>query len=123
MITKEVFISFIEDMQEQDDYFSELSKLGIELMFTTPQTLAMSLFDYIMKENFGYEGSELVNWWMYEDVEKKIYKSDGTEGEWFYKGETPSREVLADLTNIEDLYDYLVKEYSENGQGTDKGKD
>ena len=55
-----------------------------------------------MKKQFGEEWSDLVYWWMYEDVDHKIYAANQEE-------EMLHGEVIADLNNIDNLYDYLTE--------------
>jgi hypothetical protein len=62
-----------------------------------------------MKSEFGEEGLDLVYWWLYEDVDHKIYESTEDMKEWYYPGEEIHGKVIADLNNIDDLYDYLTK--------------
>ena len=50
-----------------------------------------------MSKEFGDEGFDLISWWMYEEVDHVLYEA-GSERE----------KVIADLNNIDDLYDYLI---------------
>ena len=46
----------------------------------------------MIEESLSYK--DILEWWLFEDVEKKIYDSNGNE--------------IADVTKLEDLYDYMV---------------
>jgi hypothetical protein len=62
-----------------------------------------------MRSEFGEDGLDLISWWLYEDVDHKIYESDDNAPEWFWSDEKIDRKVIADLNNIDDLYDYLTE--------------
>lgn len=49
-------------------------------------------FDMVFKDE--YNNSDLIDWWLYEDVDKHIFNAD-------------SEEIIADLTEMKDLWLYL----------------
>ena len=52
------------------------------------------LLDYLITP----EANELVDWWLYEDVNHVLYSSE-------------TNEITDDLNKIEDLVDYILKNY------------
>lgn len=48
----------------------------------------------LLKELFNDFEYQLIEWWLWDNVDKYIYDDD--------------RNVIADLTRVEDLYDYLT---------------
>lgn len=53
------------------------------------------MFDTCINSVLTDTGADLLFWWLYENVDKIIYLEDGSE---------------IDLTNLDDLLDYLYKE-------------
>lgn len=100
MISKEKFISLVNQRKSYDEYIHKLNKLGIFLTSNFANNVAENLFEEIMTMNFPVDDNEdvmgVLDWWMYDTSEKKIYKA-GT------------KEVIQDLTSIESLYDYLIE--------------
>ena len=58
--------------------------------------IPLIMFDTCINSVLTETGANLLFWWLYEDVEKIIY----TEGD----------EIETDLTELDDLLDYLYKE-------------
>ena len=56
---------------------------------------ADKMFDTLIESYFNKDGVELITWWLWEDVPKKIYIQVGIE-----KSEI-------DVESIEDLYNYI----------------
>ncbi len=48
----------------------------------------------MINDDMKIEDKDLIDWWLYEDVEKLIYDSNGT--------------IIADLQTPGDLYDYIT---------------
>lgn len=109
MMTKERFKELVYMMLEHNEFYDKLYDLGIDAINCKYLETAGVFFDEIMKSNFGEEGADLVSWWMYEDVDHKLYESTGKEKEWYYPGEENHGKVIADLNNIDDLYTYLAE--------------
>ena len=96
MITKKRFKELVYMMLEHDEIYDKLYDLGIDAINCKHLEFAGIFFNELMKKEFGDDGAELISWWMYEDVDHKIY-ADNKE------------EVIADLNNIDDLYIYLTE--------------
>jgi len=95
-MTKEQFIKRIQLIQ---NFHSEQETLGVLIDKITDGYPIVTIGDYLItemidmiEENLGHK--DILEWWLYEDVEKIIYNLDNT--------------VFADVTKLEDLYDYLV---------------
>ena len=87
--------------------------MGIDLRLENGNiSVPDELFYELIVENFGQEGFDLVTWWLYEDVEHKIYEAGSVGKEYYYKGEKIDGKVVADLEDIDALYDYLVENYA-----------
>lgn len=99
MMTKERFKELVYMMLEHNEFYDKLYDLGIDTINCKYLETAGVFFDELMKTEFGVDGTDLISWWMYEDVDHKLYESN-SEG----------RNVVADLNNIDDLYDYLAEE-------------
>lgn len=109
MITREKFKDLIYKMQETNEFYDKLYDLGIDTINCKYFEYAGIFFDELMRSQFGEDGLDLVTWWLYEDVDHKIYAAgDNEDRDWFLEDEKPNRDVIADLNNIDDLYDYLV---------------
>ena len=102
MMTKERFKDLVYMMLEHNEFYDKLYDLGIDTINCKYLETAGVFFDELMKTEFGVDGADLVSWWMYEDVDHKIYAANQEE-EMLYG------EVIADLNNSEDLYDYLAR--------------
>ena len=95
-MTKEQFVKRIQLIQ---NFHSEQETLGVLIDKITDGYPIVTIGDYLItemidmiEENLGHK--DILEWWLYEDVEKIIYNLDNT--------------VFADVTKLEDLYDYLV---------------
>lgn len=108
------FIEAIEKIKEHDAIASKLFELGIDILDCKDYELPNYFFGLWIKDNFGDEGLELVDWWLYEDVKKVLYKEGTCSKDWYYKDEECDGEIEADLTEIDDLYDYLLVKYGKN---------
>ena len=97
MMTKERFKDLVYMMLEQNELYDRLYDLGIDVIDCKCLETAGIFFDELMRNEFGDEGFDLISWWMYEEVDHVLYEV-GSERE----------KVIADLNNIDDLYDYLI---------------
>lgn len=97
MMTREDFKSNIKMMQDLDTLYEDLYARGIDIINCKLFEYTGLLFDQLMVREFGEAKYDLVSWWLYEDVDHKIFSRDGEE-------------VIADLNDIDDLYDYITKE-------------
>lgn len=102
MMTKERFKDLVYMMLEHNEIYDKLYDLGIDTINCKYMDTAGVFFDELMKKEFGEDGADLVSWWMYEDVDHKIYAANQEE-------EMLHGEVIADLNNIDNLYDYLAE--------------
>ena len=106
MIAKETFKKVIELIRKQEQVNDKITDTlslfcdGNGLMFTGSEYYYEALM-LLLKESMNDEG-DYIGWWLYEDVEKVIYLEDGTERR---------------LDTIEELYDFLLENYKENGLG------
>lgn len=102
MIKREKFKDMIYKMQETNEFYDKLYELGIDAINCKYLENAGVFFDEMMRSYFGDDGLDLISWWLYEDVDHKIYAANQEE-------EMLHGEVIADLNNIDDLYDYLAE--------------
>lgn len=113
MLTKERFNDLVHIMLDHNELYDKLYALGIDTINCKYLEYAGVFFDEIIRENFGPEGSDLILWWMYEDVDHKIYAPSDNQKEFYYPGEEIHGEVIADINEIDALYDYLVENYKD----------
>ncbi len=97
MISKEIFLKIVTLIKEQDAIDEEVSKAlekvcGSWVMFNTDNKKYDALL-LILKETIK-DSDDLISWFLYEDVDKKIWLKDGTE---------------IDVSTPELLYDYFKK--------------
>lgn len=100
-ISKEDYCNSVKQIQLYDKEICEFSKCMQKFsdtyyLSTIGSNLCYNLIDLLSKLTNDYceatSNDTLLSWWLYEDVEKKLYKEDGS---------------FIDVTKIEDLYDYL----------------
>ena len=97
MMTREKFKDLVYQMLEHTEFYDKLYELGIDTINCKYMETAGVMFDTLMQEVFGEDGADLISWWMYEDVDHLIYADES------------ENKVIADLNNIDDLYDYLTE--------------
>lgn len=91
-MSKEKFVETLLKYQNFLDISDRLMDLGIDLT-EGPITEAIdTLLDSWIDSITGEAGSDLIYWWLFEDVTKEIYEDD---------------KVVATLDTVEDLYDYM----------------
>ena len=92
MILREDLKRIINLQQEFVEEWDKNPVLNIESrLYDVP----LIMFDTCMNSVLTETGSDLLFWWLYENVDKIIYLKDGTE---------------VDLTKLDDFLDYLYKE-------------
>lgn len=96
MITKELFINVINNIRKQEKRVDKFSKALSTIcdghpVFDTNNLYLKSLLD-VLKATFD-DQDDYITWWLWEDVEKKVWLEDQTE---------------IDLSTPEQLYDFLV---------------
>ena len=91
-MSKEKFVETLLNYQNFLDISDRLVGLGIDLNEGPITTAIDTLLDSWIDAITGEAGSDLIYWWLFEDVKKEIYEDD---------------KVIATLDTVEDLYDYM----------------
>jgi hypothetical protein len=101
MMTKKQFIKRVGLIQ---NYHSEQDTLQVVIDKLTDGYCVVTMGEYIIQdmitmieEDLGY--SDILGWWLYEDVNKVIWDKDGTE---------------YSVRTLDELYDYMVR-YGDRG--------
>ena len=98
-ISKKTFIKSIELIREQEKINEEIRN-GLEKFIDSWVTLkenkALTALLLVFKDEFGPIGLDYIEWWLWENAEKKVYYEEN--------GEKKEK----DLTDVGDLYDYIV---------------
>lgn len=97
MITKEEFINVIKAYKSGIKFMEDADAIGIDLYNSIICDSSDTVFGSWLTLITNDDGVDLIYWWIFEDVEKKIYDNDD--------------EVIADLVDEETLYNYM----KENG--------
>ena len=97
MINKELFVQVINNIRKQEKRADKFSKALSQIcdghpVFDVNNLYLKSLLD-VLKVNFN-DQDDYISWWLWEDVEKKVWLEDGTE---------------IDVGTPEQLYDFLVE--------------
>lgn len=111
-MTREKFKDLIYKMQEHNELYDKLYDFGIDAINCKYMEYAGIFFDELMRSEFGEDGCDLVSWWLYEDVDHCIYEPYEGEDkkEFYFEGEEiPHGKLIADLNNVDNLYDYLIE--------------
>ena len=91
------FKCFLEAILEEMDYNTAINNVHNEFNNDTFHVLGLdSMYvahSMIFTDEFGGKNKELIDWWLYDSVDKFIYDKNN--------------EVIANLTDIEDLWEYL----------------
>jgi len=93
MIEKEIFMDAIEAYKKGLDFLKKMDDMGLDFYDTPLCSASDVIFDKWLALITNEDGADLVYWWLFEDLEKKIYDSKGNE-----------------TNNVEDLgslYDYM----------------
>ena len=110
-MNRHLFLKAIDKVKKSSEFVDKLYELGIDVINCRYMNDEHFFFNKWMEECFGKEGADLIDWWLFESVEKKIYKEGSCSKELYEKDEELDGEVIADLTDIDDLYDYLLVNY------------
>lgn len=94
---KEIVIAY----KEYCDRLEKLEDLGIDLYDGPITAMSDLLFDKWVNKIATDEGQDLVYWWIFDDVEKKIYDKEGN--------------VTDVVEDIIDFYNYLKDNNYLNG--------
>ena len=112
MISLETFTTWIKAIQSQkkadDDFHNALKKLHPDNYYITSITEEYFIAqDRLLEDIFGEENAEIIQWWLYEcGPENTIRDDDDYIKPLIYDKDD---NVIADLTEIEDLYDYVIE--------------
>jgi alkyl hydroperoxide reductase subunit AhpC len=93
------FGEFEEITTSYKAFFNRLEKLeelGVDLFDGPISQATDTLFDYWTRQVANDEGQDLIYWWMFDDVEKKIYDDNGN--------------MTDDIEDVMDFYNYLKRE-------------
>ena len=105
-VKKEDFCNLINSMKEVDKRFEDICKIFEDNdTMRGPITINDKLYTNILtilKKEFGDEKTNVIEWWMYENVDKNVYISKDSSIN------LTDEEVIVSLDTVEDLYDYLV---------------
>ena len=101
-MVREYIIETLLKIKEHDEKILSVHRMGVDLLDfdTTIPQLEKSIPTLLRKkqdEQFGWI-QDLVGWWLYDNVEKKIWHE----------------EVEFDVESVEDFTDYLIREYGSN---------
>lgn len=99
MIDEKTFELVISKINESETLSNELYSLGIDIL-NMEQPLLDAVW-ILLKVFFTDTGIELIEWWLYEGVDKVVTEMD----------KRLFNDNDYDLTKIKDLYSYLIKDY------------
>lgn len=99
MISKEMFCRAMAAIQADAENNKKLSRALenylVENWVEVKHSSSFNALLDLLKELFHDFDNQLIEWWLWDHVEKKIYDNENN--------------VIADLTSVEDFYDYLVQ--------------
>ena len=94
-ISKEQFLQFIDLVKKEDNFINALYNLNIDISNCEIATDYYLVGNILLNTNFTASGVDLIEWWLYEDIEnKEIYEKDGP---------------TYTLNTAEELWNYLIK--------------
>lgn len=105
IITKKQFKFLMKSIQKQDKKKRKLENfLGdyVDSYIIFNRDISDDIIDFL--EDYFSGGDDYISWWLYEDVEKKIWEN-GTENE------------PTDVSTLDKLYDFLIRLKKENENG------
>ena len=71
---------------------TEFYKLGLDITEITDDL--HHIITTVLRAHYGVAGEDMINWWLYEDVDKYLYKKE---------------KIVNDLTLMIDLWKYVEK--------------
>jgi hypothetical protein len=104
MLTFEEFKEQIDLIKAVHKNLDELNKLHFDIFDTDLINNCLRIFDNFIVSHFTEEGSDLVFWWLYEDVKKVLYETIAPD---IFNGEPKKIEI--NIEKIEDLWAYMIK--------------
>ena len=110
MITKKEFIKFVKAYEKFEEGINNLGEFlsgdrlyGVNLWDCDWVDAVCKMWDQFMYSHFTEEGSDLINWWKFEDVDHIITQT--VTPDLFNE----KSEIEYDVNDIEDLWNYLTK--------------
>lgn len=109
MITKEQFIKFITEYKNFEEAIDRIDQAvsgrnwGLNLFECDWYNSVGTMLDTFLNSHFTIDGCDLVNWWLFEDVDKLITQKVDPD---LFNGES---EIEYDVEDIEALWDYIQK--------------
>lgn len=109
MISKELFVKYLEQFQRFNTAFERIEealmgrKYSSNLYESDWCDSVGAMLDLFLKSHFTKDGRDLIYWWLFEDVDHIIWQTVDPD---LFHGKS---EIEYNVNNIEDLYDYLVK--------------
>lgn len=109
MISKELFVEYLEQYQKFNEAFERIEEalMGRKYssnMFESDWYNSVGIMlDVFLESHFTENGRDLIYWWLFEDVDHIIWQTVDPD---LFHGKS---EIEYNVNNIEDLYDYLVK--------------
>lgn len=110
MITKKEFINFIESYET---FENGINRIIETLSGGKPYTIDLWGCDWVdavckMWDNFIYshfteEGSDLINWWKFEDIDHIIWQKTDLD---LFNGKS---KIEYNVNELEDLWNYMIK--------------
>ena len=108
MINKKEFINFVKSYEIFENGIDRLNIYLKANLWECAWIDAVSrMWDQFMYSHFTEEGSDLINWWKFEDEDHIIWQKTNPD---LFNGKS---EIEYNVNELEDLWDYLIK-YKEN---------
>ena len=108
MINKKEFINFVRSYEIFENGIDRLNVyLKANLWECVWIDVVSRMWDQFMYSHFTEKGSDLINWWKFEDVDHIIWQKTDPD---LFNGKS---EIEYDVNELEDLWNYLIK-YKEN---------
>jgi hypothetical protein len=105
-MVRDYIIETLTKIKEHDEKVHKLYTMGVDLLDfdNTISQLEKSIPIILRKEKDEQYGwiQDLVGWWLYENIEKKIWYD----------------EIEVNVDKVEDFTDYLIREYGTNDMPT-----
>ena len=101
-MVRDYIIETLKKIKEHDEKVHKLYDMGVDLLDfnNTTSQLEKSIPTILRKEKDEPYGwiQDLVGWWLYENIEKKIWYD----------------EIEVNVESVENFTDYLIREYGTN---------
>ena len=109
MITEEQFIRFISQYQFFNDAVGRIETAlsgrhnGCNLYDSDWYNSVGLMLDIFLESHFTDDGQDLINWWLFEDVDHIIYQKVDPD---LFNG---ASEIECNVNELEDLWSYMIK--------------